>query len=138
MRLRIPEERHDFVGDNGGNRSAHSRDCGDGQVLEIPCDLAQVFGIEVEGEPRRAHELARQRGELSSLRFGRLGSELPCVGTLRSRHELVPNSWHGYDNSRNLRIPLDLAPESSNKHIDAAIEGIRVTTCNSAAQLVPR
>ena len=59
MRLRIPEQRQDFVRGNGGNRSAHSRDCGDGRVLEIPGDLDQVFRIELDGESHGAHDLAR-------------------------------------------------------------------------------
>jgi hypothetical protein len=63
---------------------------------------------------------------------------LSNVGTLRLCEELVPNSWHGYEEPRNLRIWFDFAPEPCDKHVDASIKGIRVTTRNSAAQLVTR
>jgi hypothetical protein len=55
----------------------------------------------------------------------------------RSRHEFISNSWHGYEESGDLRVRLNLAPEAGDKHVDAAIEGIRVTTRSMLPQLVP-
>ena len=133
MRLRPTEESLDFVRRSGGNRSAHSGDCGNSCVLEIPGDPVQVFGIDVNGEPHRAHELATQRSDLSSLGFDRLGSELLRLSRLRRRHELVPDSWYRQEELGNLCIRLDLAPHSRDKHIHAAIEGIRATTRNGEA-----
>jgi hypothetical protein len=60
------------------------------------------------------------------------------VGTLRPNHEFVSDAWSGDQEPRSLRIRLNLAPEPSNKHVNAAIEGFRVTTGNGTAQLFAR
>jgi hypothetical protein len=65
-----------------------------------------------------------------------LGLRLTRVGAQWARHEFVSNSWRGYEESGDLRVRLNLAPEPGNKHVDAAIEGIRAMTCNSVPQLV--
>ena len=76
--------------------------------------------------------------DLSSLGLIGLETGLSDVGTLRPCHELVSNSWHGDEESRNLGIRFDFAPEPCDEHVDASIKGIRVTTRNGAAQLVTR
>ena len=51
---------------------------------------------------------------------------------------LYPAPGTASEESGNLRIRLDLAPHPRNKHIHAAIEGIRATTRNGVPQLVTR
>jgi hypothetical protein len=106
--------------------------------LESPSDPAQVFGIKGDSEPHRAHEIASERGELPSLGFSRLGSVWSWVSTLRPNHEFVSDPRNSDQEPRGLRIRLNLAPEPSNKHVDAAIEGFRAAPGNGVAQLFAR
>src|SRR4029077_524422 len=88
--------------------------------------------------------LIRLRPTEESLDFFRLdgsnllGFELSCLGWLRPRYELVPNSWYRQKESGDLRIRLDLAPHPGDKHVDAAVEGVHATPRNGVPQLVTR
>src|SRR5262245_57883505 len=59
-------------------------------------------------------------------------------GALRPYVEFIPDAWHGEDESRRLRVRLDLAPQAGDEHIDAAVIGFRATPGNGVTELVAR
>src|SRR5262249_44693298 len=132
------KQRQDLLRRHGGNCSTHSRNCGDNRVVEILSHLTQIFGIKLDSEPHRADEVASERGELPSLGFGWLACGWSWVSTLRPNHKLVSAARNSDQQPRSLRIRFDLAPEPSNKHVNAAIEGFRTTTADGTAQLFAR
>src|SRR5262249_9200313 len=76
-------------------------------------------------------------GPIELFRVGRR-QRLDILDTLRSYSEFVPTAWHGYQESWRLRVRLYLAPQASDKHIDAALIGFRATPGNGVTEVVTR
>src|SRR5262245_18225956 len=59
-------------------------------------------------------------------------------GALRSYVEFIPDAWHGEDESRRLRVRLDLTPQAGDELSDAAVLGVRAPPGNGVTELVTR
>src|SRR5262245_35988280 len=59
-------------------------------------------------------------------------------GALRPYVEFISDAWHGEDESRRVRVRLDLAPQAGDEHIAAAVIGFRPTAGDGATELVAR
>src|SRR6516162_8673727 len=63
---------------------------------------------------------------------------LAIRGALRPHVEFIPDARHREDESWRLRVGLDLAPQTGDEHIDAAVIGFRATPGNGVTELVTR
>ena len=70
MSLRITEIGENPVAHEPGNMAAIMRDYGRAGRLKPPDHTAQILGIELDGERRRAYDIAKQHCRMMSLRFG--------------------------------------------------------------------